>query len=574
MINDASDRTLLTIRLAERPNTSFTLDAWMINVFSRRRENLLNLPLAAVDQDRILAAIDVGTNSIHMVVVKVQPALPAFTIVAREKSTVRLGDRDRSTGNLTAAATERAIAALRRCQEIAQSLQVEAVIAVATSAVREAPNGQDFLQQVEEELGLTIDLISGQEEARRIYLGVLSGVEFNNQPHAIIDIGGGSTELILGDGHEPRALTSTKVGAVRLTSELLHTDPVSNSEFHALQAYVRGMLERAVEELRLAVRPGETPRLVGTSGTIEALATIHAREKLGVVPTPLHGYQIPLADLRGMVQRFRRLSCAERATLPGMSERRAEIILAGAVVLQEAMQLLGLESVAICERSLREGLIVDWMLTHGLIEDRLRFQSSIRQRSILRTAQKYHVNLPCAERIANFALKFFDQTQGILHEWDAEERELLWAAAMLHNCGHFISHSAHHKHSYYLIRNGELLGYTELEIETIANLARYHRKSCPKKKHDNYRSLTTKRHRKVVDQLNSFLRLAVALDRRQIGAIQQLTCEPHPETQEFYLHLKAAYTGDDCALELWSLDGKKGCFESQFGLKLVTVLEN
>lgn len=546
----------------------------MINVFSRRRASLLNLPSPPVDQDRILAAIDVGTNSIHMVVVKVQPILPTFTIVAREKSTVRLGDRDRTTGNLTPAAMERAIAALRRCQEIARSLQVEAVIAVATSAVREAPNGRDFLQQVEAELGLTIDLISGQEEARRIYLGVLSGMEFNNQPHAIIDIGGGSTELVLGDGQEPRALTSTKVGAVRLTAELIHTDPVSSSEFHALQAYVRGMLERAVEELRFNVRPGEHPRLVGTSGTIEALATIHAREKLGVVPDPLHGYQIPLADLREMVQRFRRLSCAERAALSGMSDRRAEIILAGAVVLQEAMQLLGLDSVTICERSLREGLIVDWMLTHGLIEDRLRFQSSIRQRSILRTAQKYQVNLPYAERIANFTLNLFDQTQGILHEWGAEERELLWAAAILHNCGHFVSHSVHHKHSYYLIRNGDLLGYTELEIETIANLARYHRKSCPKKKHDNYRSISSKRHRKVVDQLNTLLRLAVALDRRQIGAIQQLWGEHHLETHEFHLHLKPTHAGDDCALELWSLDGKKSCFESQFGLKLVTILES
>jgi len=548
----------------------------MINVFSRRREGLLNLPSPTVDQDdrdRILAAIDVGTNSIHMVVVKVQPTLPAFTITAREKSMVRLGDRDRTTGNLTPAAIERAIAALRRCQEIARSLQVEAVIAVATSAVREAPNGRDFLQQVEQELGLTIDLISGHEEARRIYLGVLSGVEFDSQPHAIIDIGGGSTELILGDGQEPRALTSTKVGAVRLTAEMVHTDPVSNSEFHALQAYVRGMLERAVEELRLNIRPEEQPRLIGTSGTIEALATIHAREKLGVVPDPLHGYQIPLADLKDMVQRFRRLSCAERATLPGMSDRRAEIILAGAVVLQEAMQLLGLESVAICERSLREGLIVDWMLTHGLIEDHLRFQSSIRQRSILRTAQKYHVNLPYTERIANFTLSLFDQTQGTLHDWGCEERELLWAAAMLHNCGHFVSHSGHHKHSYYLIRNGDLLGYTEIEIETIANLARYHRKSCPKKKHDNYRSLSTKRHRKIVDQLHTLLRLAVALDRRQIGAIQALRCDHNPETHEFHLHLQPTTAGDDCALELWSLDGKKDCFEAQFGLRLVTILE-
>jgi hypothetical protein len=146
-----------------------------------------------LEADRFLAAIDVGTNSIHMVVVKIQPSIPAFTIIAKEKATVRLGDRDLQSGRLTVEAMERARTALRRCKEVAQSMNVEAIVGVATSAVREAANGRAFLEQIETELGLTIDLISGQEEARRIYLGVLSGMEFHQQPHVIIDIGGGST---------------------------------------------------------------------------------------------------------------------------------------------------------------------------------------------------------------------------------------------------------------------------------------------------------------------------------------------------------------------------------------------
>jgi len=325
------------------------------------------------EHERILTAIDVGTNSIHMVVVRVQPSLPAFTIIARERNTVRLGERCQRTGQLTTTAMERAIAALKRCVEISQSLNSELIIAVATSAVREATNGQEFLQRVETEVGLWINLISGAEEARRIYLGVLSGLEFNGQPHIVIDIGGGSTELILGDGQEPRSLSSTKVGAVRLTNEYVSTDPISPAEFQALQDYIRGMLERAVQDLQAHLRPGETPRLVGTSGTIETLATLHARETLGVVPTPLHGYSFSRLDLQEMVLRFRRLNYAERSQLPGMNDRRAEIILAGALILQEAMTLLQVESITICERSLREGVIVDWMLTHGLIEDRLRY---------------------------------------------------------------------------------------------------------------------------------------------------------------------------------------------------------
>lgn len=545
----------------------------MVGSIHKIKKSSVSIPVMAVDHERVLAAIDVGTNSIHMVVVHIQPSLPAFTIIARDKTTVRLGDRDKQTGNLTEAAMGRAIEALKRCQYISKSLNAEQIIAVATSAVREAPNGQDFLQRVEAELGLWINLISGPEEARRIYLGVLSGMEFNAQPHIIIDIGGGSTELILGDGHEPRSLSSTKVGAVRLTAERITTDPISNLEFQALQAYIRGMLERSVEDLQAHLRPGERPRLVGTSGTIETLAAIHARETLGMVPTPLNGYSFGLRDLREIVNRLRKLTYEERVQIPGINDRRAEIILAGALILQEAMTLLGTESIVICERSLREGVIVDWMLTHGLIEDRLRYQSSVRQRSVVRTAQKYHVNLLHSERVAEFALSLFDQTQGILHHWGDEERELLWASAILHNCGHHISHSSHHKHSYYLIRNGELLGYTETEVETIANLARYHRKSSPKKKHENYRNLTSKKHRRMVEQLSPLLRVAVALDRRQIGAIQQAVCQYHPEVQELRLLLQAAQPGDDCALELWSLNYNKSCFEAEYGLKLVPILE-
>ena len=526
------------------------------------------------EHERTLAAIDVGTNSIHMVVVRIQPSLPAFTIVAREKTMVRLGDCDPRNGNLKAAAIERAIVTLKRCQEISNSLKTEQIIAVATSAVREAPNGREFLERVEAEVGLCINLISGPEEARRIYLGVLSGLEFNGQPHAIIDIGGGSTELILGDGREPRSLSSTKVGAVRLTAEYITTDPISPSEFQALQFYIRGMLERPIEELKAHLKPGEALRLIGTSGTIETLAAIHAKEKIGLIPSPLNGYSFKLRDLQETVSRLRRLTQAERMGISGINDRRAEIILAGALILQEAMILLQVDTIAICERSLREGVIVDWMLTHGLIEDRLRYQSSVRQRSVLNIAQKYQVNLQHSQRVALFALSLFDQTQGTLHSWGDEERELLWAAAILHNCGHFISHSSHHKHSYYLVRNGELLGYTETEIETIANLARYHRKSAPKRRHESYRNLTSKKHRRAVDQLSAFLRLAVALDRRQIGAIQSILCEYRPEQSELHLLLKPAQPGDECALELWSLGLKKPSFEMEFGLKMVTELES
>lgn len=543
-----------------------------IRELSTGTTNFANFAPPEITGDRVLAAIDVGTNSIHMVVVKIQPDLPAFTIVDREKETVRLGDFNEVTGGLSEAAMDRAVEALKRCCAIATSLKAEDIVAVATSAVREASNGQAFIERVYNDIGLAINLISGTEEARRIYLGVLSGMEFNGQPHALIDIGGGSTELILGTGEPHRFLSSTKVGAVRLTAQFISTDPISNPEFNTLRGYVRGMIEPNTTKLKSHLQPGEPVQLIGTSGTIECLAGLIAAERLGLVPDPLNGFQITYEDVSRLVETLRRSTCAERLEMPEMSPRRAEIIVAGAVVLHETMGLLNADRITICERALREGVVVDWMLTHGLIEDRMQFQKSVRQRNIFKTAKKYKVHLDRSERVAQFAMDLFDQTRGSLHSWGNLEKELLWAAAILHNCGHFVSHSSHHKHSYYLIRNGELLGYTETELEVIANIARYHRKSAPKKKHDNYRNLPTRYHRQMITHLSALLRLAVALDRRGIGAVSSIHCHFDADAHRLNMQVKAARPSDDCASELWNLNYKKDYFEQVFEVKLLAQL--
>lgn len=524
------------------------------------------------DKDMILAAIDIGTNSIHMVIVKIEVRLPAFRIIAREKDTVRLGDRDPQTRNLKPEAMERALASLRRCQELAYSFGAQTIVAAATSATREAPNGKLFIRRVEKELGLHIDLISGQEEARRIYLGVLSGIEFTEQPHVIIDIGGGSTELILADRHDARFLSSTKVGAVRLTHELITTDPISELELHALRAYVRGMLERPVEQILAQVQPAEVPRMIGTSGTIETLLMLQARSTPEGLPTVINGYTVARSILAEWTEKLAAMSYAERLLVPGMVEKRAEIIVAGAVILVEAMQMLNLDAITLCEQALREGMIVDWMLSKGLIDNKLQYQSEIRQRSVYAIAQKYQVNIPYSERVSQFALSLFDQLQGKLHFWQEAERELLWAAGMLHNSGLYISHAAHHKHSYYLIRHGELLGFTENEVEIIANLARYHRKSKPKKKHPNFNTLPDKSSRQLVEQLSAILRLAIALDRRQIGAVKDICCTYDSHHKKLYLSLLPRQWDDPCELELWNLGYKKEVFEEEFGVEVEAAL--
>lgn len=525
--------------------------------------------------NQIIAAIDIGTNSIHMAVVEIDPTLPSFTVIAKEKDTVRLGDRDMVTGALTSAAIARSLAALRRCRDLAMSLKADRIIAVATSATREAPNGEDFLRQIEAELGIVVNLISGREEARRIYLGVLSGMDFNEQPHIIIDIGGGSTELILADVHEARFLSSTKVGAVRLSKEFVTTDPISDSELKVLRAYIRGMLERPVDEIWHNLQLNEVPRAIGTSGTIETIAEIHAQDELGSVPDPLNGYEIAFKDIEKIVKRLTKMSYQERLEVSGLAEKRAEIIVPGAVILLEAMSMLKLDSITICERALREGIIVDWMLTRGLIDSRLRYQNEVKQRNTLKIAHKYHVDLDYAHRVAKFALTIFDRLQGVLHYWETPERELLWSAAILHNCGVYVSHSAHHKHSYYLIRNAELLGFTELELELIANIARYHRRSKPKKKHEPYNNLPHKQDRLLVRQLSAILRLAVALNRRNQGAIAKIWCQYDRVKRTFSLQLQPTEIGDECTLELWDLNYKKEMFEEEFDVKLTaTVSQN
>lgn len=521
------------------------------------------------DAEFVLAAIDIGTNSIHMVVAKIDASLPTFHVIGKEKETVRLGDFCESTGDLTEEAMTRAVNSLKRCVQIAKSLNADDIVAVATSASREAGNGQVFIDRVKQEVGLAINLISGEEEARRIYLGVISGMELKGKPHAIIDIGGGSTEIILGSGGPHDFVSSSKVGAVRLSARFVTSDPVSRKEYDYLSAYVRGVLEPTIDKLKRKLNKtnvhNEPLRLIGTSGTIECLALLNAVDKTGIEPDPLNGYCLSYDDLSKWLHRLRKMSFAERLDLPGMSERRAEIIVPGALILHQAMELLGVEQLKICERALREGVVVDWMLVQGLIEDRMEYQDSIRDRSVRKLSRKYKAN---GEAVAAFATSLFDQTQGTVHSMGVLEREYLWAAAMLHNSGHYVSHSAHHKHSYYLIRNGGLLGFTETEIEIIGNIARYHRKSFPKRRHENYSSLPSKHARKLVDQLSALLRLAVAFDRARAEAIESLQAEYDAHSKTLMISLTPTDKNNKCELELWNLDYKKTWFEMVFDIKV------
>ena len=517
-------------------------------------------------QRQRIAAIDIGTNSTHLLVASVDTTLRTFSIVQAEKSTTRLGERDPESGELTAEAMQRGVETLRRFRDLAASHAVEQVVTAATSAVREAPNGRDFLQRIQDVLGLEVDLVSGPEEARLIYLGVLSGMSFGDRPHLLLDIGGGSTELILADGRDARALTSTRVGAVRLQRDFVKDDPIPPQRRAFLQAFIQGSLEPAVDKVHRRIKPGEIPVLVATSGTAMAIGALAASED-DRPPLKLHGYRVSRQRLDRVVEKLVAMTPEQRRELSPINDRRAEIIVPGALILQTTMQMLGVDELALSERALREGLIVDWMLRHGLLEDRFSFQSSIRQRTVIHQVQRFAVNQRRAERVALHALSLYDNTHGVMHHDDGPGRELLWAAAMLHSCGQHINLSAYHKHSWYLIRHGELLGYSEAEHLMVAAIARYHRRSLPKKRHESWQAITTREHRRLVSEMALLLRLAAALDRRPEPVVGSLRVSAAPG--ELQLELIPERLNQNLSLEQWSLESCADVVWEASGMKLM-----
>lgn len=534
------------------------------------------------DALRRVAAIDIGTNSIHLVIVAIDPALRSFTVLLAEKSTARLGERDPETGAISPQALERGFLALRHFRELAEGHGVEQIVTAATSAVREAPNGPQFLEALREQLALEVGLVSGIEEARLIYLGVLSAMAFGDTPHLILDIGGGSTELILADGHDAREFTSTRIGAVRLQREFVTQDPLPSERRGFLEAYIQGAMDPAISEVKRKIKAFETPTLVATSGTALAIAALAAADDENP-PLRLQGYRISRARLNELVARLVKMSPDQRRDLTAINERRAEIIVPGALILQTAMAMLQVEELVICERALREGLIVDWMLRNDLLVDRFAFQSTIRRRTVLHLARNYGVDQARSEQVASHALSLYDQTRGLLHDDEGRGRQLLWAAAQLHSCGKYVNVAAYHKHTWYLIRHGELLGYSQAEHLMVAAIARYHRRSLPKKRHESWQLITDREQRRCVHAMALLLRLAAALDRRPFPALAWLKIKAQGvrgESPTGFMVTLGARPGPpgevaaDLSLERWSLASCTPVVLEASGLQMEVEVES
>jgi exopolyphosphatase/guanosine-5'-triphosphate,3'-diphosphate pyrophosphatase len=511
-----------------------------------------------------VAAIDIGTNSFHLVVAR-PTGNNRFEILARDKEVVRLGSASGDMKELHADAIERGVAALGRFRRIADTFGAE-VHAVATSAVREAENREDFLEAALAKANVGVEVISGVEEARLIHLGVLQAVPVFDQQVLVVDIGGGSTEFIVGRGGDVLAARSLKVGAIRLTERFFRKEPVKKKGVDDARKFVKSYLPRVAE---MVADAGGFEVAVGSSGTILNVAEmVRARRggpdrQVGVGGRQVRLPSFTVDDLADVVDDLAsRPRAADRLAVPGLDPRRADIILGGVVVLEQVFRSLGIAELVTSDFALREGVLLDVVRrrqtgTLGHLRD-LRYESVLHLAALV-PGEREH-----CERIAALASQLFEGARH-LSGLSEQAEEWLEAAAILQNVGLVISHDRHHLHSYYVIRNSELLtGFTDHELELIALVARYHRKSTPKARHPEYANLHEADQR-VVEILSGMLRIAAGLDRTRCGAIRRLRVEGGEHGESLRILVETA-PGADADLELYSARNRKDLLEAALGV--------
>ncbi|WP_419946360.1 Ppx/GppA phosphatase family protein [Candidatus Poriferisodalis sp.] len=515
----------------------------------------------------VIAAIDVGTNSFHLVVADVDDE-GHFEVLTREREPVRLGSGGEDMKVLAPEAIERGISALGRMQRIAVHAGAQSITAVATSAVREAANRDELTERARVRAGVDIEVVSGVEEARLIHLGVLAAVPLLDKRHLLVDIGGGSTEFVIADGSEPLLLRSLKLGSIRLTDRFFPEGRTRKRSVRECRNHIRSFLGHLPAEI--TALGFETA--VGSSGTITALARMCAIRR-GDRDSRTGRLSFTAKELRKLTEDLWAAKTPEdRLAVEGLDVRRADIIVGGALLLEETFDLLGINRMEVSDYALREGILFEQLRRATAPGgDPFHRLEDLRRSGVMYVANSFHEDLRHAEHITDLALELFD---GLcpLHGFGDEDRELFEAASLLHNVGIFISHSAHHRHSYYIIRNSEhLTGFTEREIEIIAQVARYHRKSAPKSKHAEFASLDSADQNRV-RWMAAMLRVAIGLDRsnRQVVTRVRVADDESPPRQNGELRLMARVSpGADTSVELFTAQNRSDLLEAISGRSVV-----
>ncbi len=502
-----------------------------------------------------LAAIDIGTNSVHMIVVQVRPDF-SFEVIDREKEMVRLGAGGLDGKKLTREAMGAALQALSKFERLARSHQVDEILAVATSATREAENGGAFLKAIERKTGVSPRIITGTEEARLIHLAAVYGVD-TPKAAVVIDIGGGSVEITLGSGREVKFARSFKIGVIRLTQRFVDSDPIASRDERKMARFIGEQVDRYVEHI---VEAG-FDRVIGTSGTILSLGTVATAIDRGTPPDEVRNLRVPAKSLRRVRKMAVAMDLEERMRVPGQDPRRADLMVAGAVLLDALLKKLDADEITLCDLALREGVVLDYIHRHRRDIARVDRYPDVRKRSVVELAERCSWEGDHSRQVAALALGLFDQTRRV-HGLGDKQREWLEVASFLHDIGNHISYKSHHRHSYYLIKNGNLRGFEPDEIEIIALLARYHRRATPKSDHDGFQDLDHT-SRKTVEVLSAFLRLAETLDRSRHGVVKGL------EVRERLgqLRIKVEAVGD-AELEVWAAHRQAGPLEEALDRKI------
>ena len=486
-----------------------------------------------------IAAIDIGTNSIHMIVVQVRPDL-SFEVIDREKDMVRLGAGGLDGKSLTPTATAAALQTLSKFRRLADSHKVDEIIAAATSATREADNGGDFIDDVARQTGIRIRIISGTEEARLIHLAAAYGVDVGASRACVIDIGGGSVEITLGTASALTMAQSFKTGVIRLTERYVKSDPLDRRDERRLVKYLRATMQPYLEEI--ATRGFD--RAIGTSGTILSLGTVALAENTTRVDE-VRNRRVPAKAIRRLRKRLVEANLQERLRIPAMDPRRADLSVGGAILLDTILRGIGAEEITLCDLALREGLVLDYIQQNSARIRKVDRYPDVRRRSIIELGERCHYWSEHAQQVTRLALSLFDQTRSA-HGLGDREREWLEYGALLHDIGVHISYEKHHRHSYYLIKNGDLRGFEPQETEVIALIARYHRQATPKKSHDGYGELPGQL-RRVVKTLSAMVRLAEGLDRSHAQTISRV--DLYPRGADYLARLRVA---GEAELELWA----------------------
>ncbi len=505
-----------------------------------------------------IAAFDLGSNSFHLLVVDAH-ADGTFVPLIREKDMLRLGDAVGREGRIPDALADRAVATVDRFRKLAMGAGTEEIHARATAALREAENGGEVVDRMAVEAGVKVRVISGQEEARLIFEAVRAAVVIDPGPALCLDLGGGSLEIMVGDRRRLQLTASVPLGVARLAAELVTDDPLSADDVRRVEKRVTSVLAPLADDVA-GLGPAMT---VGSSGTFCDLASMVAARRTGSVPRSINQFTFTRDELLPLHEELLGMRASERAGMPGLEAKRADIIPTGSTLLLTAMELFGFDRMTVSEWALREGIVLDVIPRHEAA-DWSGDPGAIRATSVLQLARRCNWDEGHGRQTARLALELFDQTAS-LHGLGAGDRELLEHASLLHDIGEHVSTESHHKHSAYLIQHGRLRGFTPEEVDFIAALARAHRGAGPKPSHEPF-ALLDREGRDRVTRLAALLRVADGLDRGRAANVDGM--EVVLSDGRARLVVKAQ---GDIAIELWGARRKRELFERTFRRHLDVV---